>query len=553
MARELATTERPAGASADDRVQESGIQRGLGRVGEGRILLGLLLVVLVSHSLNMFRYPLYLGDEGIYLEQAWSVLREGKLSPYTYFYDHAPAGWLLLAWWIFLLPLKFRTFGMAVNAGRVLMLLLDLVSTALLYRIARKLAHSDAAAVITVVIFSLSPLALYYQRMVLLDNIMVFWVLVSLHTILSDDDRILTLVFGGAAFGIATLTKENAVFFAPVLAYLLYARLRGSHRWRFALAGWGVSALMVVSFYPLYAVLKNELLPSWSTIFTNAPAEHVAMLSTFLWQLGRHGGSVLDPYSDFWTFFWTKWWAKDPVIIVAGVSATVANLTIGWLGRRRGHLVAALLSVAFIFYLIRGSVILEFYVVPLLPFLALNVGLLADEALKRLPSKPALLALGGGLTALGFVFTTNPYTYDAYTLDLTQLQAQQLAYIRANIPTNAQILIDDDLWVDLHDPARGQPVYPYANSHWKIAQDPAIRDKLLKADWRNLDYLVMSNKLAQTFQINYAANDLPVQALAHSEVIWSESKGDVHVEIRKVIKQSDTTNSHVAGQAGGSQ
>jgi len=53
-----------------------------------------LLIGLVSHGWNMFRYPLYLTDEGIYMEQAWSVIKEGKLSPYTYFYDHAPMGWL---------------------------------------------------------------------------------------------------------------------------------------------------------------------------------------------------------------------------------------------------------------------------------------------------------------------------------------------------------------------------------------------------------------------------------------------------------------------------
>src|ERR1700761_9124140 len=85
-----------------------------------------LLIGLVSHGWNMFRYPLYLTDEGIYMEQAWSVLREGKLSPYTSFYDHAPMGWLALSAWVGVLPGGFSAFGNAINTGRVLMLLVHL-------------------------------------------------------------------------------------------------------------------------------------------------------------------------------------------------------------------------------------------------------------------------------------------------------------------------------------------------------------------------------------------------------------------------------------------
>src|SRR5262249_53423292 len=92
-----------------------------------QLLLPLALVVaFVSHGLNMFAYPLYLGDEGIYMEQAWAVLKGLGLTPYTYTYDHAPAGWLLIAAWLRLLPGGVAQWGMAENSGRVLMLLLAL-------------------------------------------------------------------------------------------------------------------------------------------------------------------------------------------------------------------------------------------------------------------------------------------------------------------------------------------------------------------------------------------------------------------------------------------
>src|ERR1700759_1333390 len=87
-----------------------------------------LLTGAVTHAYNLFNYPLYITDEGIYIQQAWSVLREAKLSPYTYFYDHAPAGWLAIAGWVALLPGQFQTFGNANDTGRALMVLVHLAS-----------------------------------------------------------------------------------------------------------------------------------------------------------------------------------------------------------------------------------------------------------------------------------------------------------------------------------------------------------------------------------------------------------------------------------------
>src|SRR5262245_29934420 len=77
----------------------------------------------VTHGWHLFRYPLFITDEGIYVQQAWSVISEGRLSPYTYFYDHAPAGWLVMAGWVSLLPGQFHAFGNEIATVRVLMLL----------------------------------------------------------------------------------------------------------------------------------------------------------------------------------------------------------------------------------------------------------------------------------------------------------------------------------------------------------------------------------------------------------------------------------------------
>src|ERR1700740_3005879 len=82
------------GAQAEKKVSAAG---SIGIWSERQVARLLLLVSLLSaaitHGYHLFLYPLYTTDEGIYVEQAWAVLREGRLSPYTYFYDHAPGGW----------------------------------------------------------------------------------------------------------------------------------------------------------------------------------------------------------------------------------------------------------------------------------------------------------------------------------------------------------------------------------------------------------------------------------------------------------------------------
>ena len=118
------------------------------------------------------------------------MLREGRLAPYTYFYDHAPAGWIFLAAWMGLTGGPF-TFGGAIDSGRVLMLLLHVAMVPLLYRVARKLGWPAGGRPGGRCLFSVSPLAIYYQRLVLLDNIMLFWVLLSLDLLLDGWGRLL--------------------------------------------------------------------------------------------------------------------------------------------------------------------------------------------------------------------------------------------------------------------------------------------------------------------------------------------------------------------------
>ena len=518
----------------------------------GRVLLAIcVLSGAVTHAYHLTLYPLYTTDEGIYIQQAWSVLREARLSPYTYFYDHAPGGWLMIAAYVLVLPMQFQTFGNAVNTGRVLMLMVHVANVFFLFQIAYRLSGSRLAAFVACFFFNFSPLAVFYQREVLLDNLMVFWVLFCLYLLTKGDGRIVTAALSGLMFGLAMITKENAFFFAPVIGYLLYRQVRGNHNRRFVTSYWGIAAAGPVSVYALYASLKNELLPSHLSFNLNSPpADHVALLYSVWWQLNRNQGGVFDPNSLFWRFSFDAWLPKDHIILIGGGIAMLAVLFIGMQNRERhpGLFIAGLLAASYSLYLVRGSVMLEFYVIPLLPFLALNLGLLFDHSLRTSSATSRMLLTAGLIAVLVMPFGGYLLAYndrgqvapaDLYNVPQTPMQVEEVAYVRQNIPASARIIMDDDIWADLHDRS---PVYANAHSHWKASGDPAIRDRLFHKDWHNIDYVVMSNKMRLAMQQNNGDGNESwiLDAIDnHSTRIWTLKRGDVELDIYRIDNSGD--------------
>ncbi|GGZ97566.1 ArnT family glycosyltransferase [Streptomyces echinoruber] len=539
-----ATGQAPAPAGrAPQPVVTLGRFRPLGR--RGRIALGAaVLMGLVTHGWHLFQYPLYLTDEGIYMQRAWSLVRQTSLSPYTYDYDHAPGGWIQLAGWAFPLPNQFETFGNAINTGRFLMLLVHLAGVVLLFEIVRRLTGSLLAASVTSFFYNVSPIAVYYQRQVLLDNLMMFWVLLSLYLLLCRDMRIRHALGAGAALGMALITKENAVFFVPTLVYLLHRRTRGSAQRRFAKSLWPFALAVPVGGYVLYAVLKNELMPSGLDFdLNNPPADHVSLLYTLWWQINRNQGSLVGHGS----LLYASWLPRDGVFLILGLLSVLAALYWGVRdrGRNPGFLIIGTLAFAYSLYLVRGSVLLDFYITPLIPLFAATIGMTADRLLRRFRPglRKALPAAFGAvvllLPATGYLLTVNDEgrvaIADQYQpkLNLTRMQERQVAWIRKNVPANARIIMDDDLWSELHDVP---PFYPFAHSHWNASSDPDVRDKLFAKNWRNIDYIIMSNKMRQAMDGNNGdgRENWILTALKNSRKVWETSQGDIKLQIYRV-------------------
>jgi len=527
-----------------------GRSKPLGRVGKVALTFA-IVSGLITHGYHLFDYPLYNTDEGIYVERAWSLIRESRLSPQTYFYDHAPGGWVILAFWEFVLPGHFEAFGNPVNGGRVLMLLLHVGSVFLLFEIARKLSGGLLAPVIATFLFNFSPLAIYYQRMVLLDNMMVFWVLLSIYLILRRESRIFTGLWSGLSLGLAVITKENAIFFAPTIFYLLSRRFRGDPNRDFALMFWLFAATTPILIYFLFATLKGELLPpSLDFSLSRTPQGHVSLLYEFWFQIHRNQGNLF--HHTHHSYLYTMWLPKDGFLLAAGTAAMVISLYVGWRERERdpGLLVAGTLAFEIAFYLARGSVILDFYVIPLIPLFALNIGLVADRAKRRLPAHTSRVAVPVAVACLASVLMLDPSgayfitrgqhhqlkLADVYYLPLTYLQREQIAWVRRHIPTSDKIITDEDIWVSLHDI---RPYYPYAQSHWNAASDPQVRNNIFHTNWRNIDYFVLSNGMKYAMNLNNTAGQEGWMLYAlnyHSTKVWQASRGNVKLAIYRVLK-----------------
>lgn len=528
----------------------------LARHREAIWVAALLLLAALAHGINMFGYPYYENDEGTYISQAWAVSHLGQLAPYTYWYDHAPGGWFQLAGWA-LLTGGYHAFGTTVNSGRVLMMLMQVASTLMVYLIVRAavahdrrpatgspwLAPAILAASIATVAFALSAYGLYYRRRVLLDNISAFWMLLSILLLLHGRLSLKRVWASAVALGISILSKELTVFLVPVLAALVWRRSHPSQRWLGSI-GWLAIVGSLVSLYPLMAALKGELFPSGTLL--GGSNEHVSLLETLAFQGARgKDGGLLEANSLFWLMV-ERWATEEPLLLLGGSGAMALSILLTpW--RPVAGLLGMCTAMLWLF-LGRGGIVIEFYLVPLLPLLAINLGVvigLLAGALRARVRRPAAIWLAVPLAASvgcaagtlqgfhgpNYGYRENPFV--AWTSTQADVQGQAVAWIREHLPPESRMIIDQAMWLDLHShPREDGPVFPYAHWYWKVDLDPEIRDDLFKNDRSNFDYVITTPQMRKDARIE--ALPLVSEVLVHSTEVASFDTGGWPVEVRQV-------------------
>lgn len=487
-----------------------------------------------AHAINMFYYPHYELDEGTYLMYAWAVTH-GSITNYPYGYGHPPLAWILIALWVQLTG-GFSTFGTAINSGRVLVLLLAIVSAWLVYRIARKMGAGLGACLLALAIFSFSPISITFQREVLLDNFATFWFLLSLYLVVASKSRLSYIVSAAICFGFSLLSKEVMIVYIPVMIYVTWLHTTRFQR-TFALVAF-IFIIFAAGFsFILMAALKGELFPySWHLPWDHHP--HLSLIDTFITQSQRsqvQGSFLLS---------WETWVTGDPVLMALGIAAPAFNLITGWWDRKR--LFLSLFALSFWVLLARGGVDFAFYIIPLIPLIALN----AVFALKTLTGWIAryvrfelvgiFLVLVALVALINYDWQRSTEPINLFTKRPALVQTEALTWIRTQVSRRAMIVINSNLYTDLHeqggDGVGDGATYPHAEVYWNVAFDPELHDTLLQDNWDRIDYIVADPGMLQDISTSGEDMDLIETALQHS-ILRVEFKGDEgeQVQIYQVI------------------
>ncbi len=477
------------------------------KISQKKNFLPLLLGVLSAliRAINLSGYPEFLGDEGIYASQAWWLVNFGQFSPYTYWYDHSPFGWLQIGFWQKLTGGPF-TFGFSVNSGRIFMTIIAGISTFLFFKIASKITKNKILAVFSSLIFIFSPLAIGYQKQLLLDNLTVLYFLASLYLLLIAQKRLAFFLLSGLTLGLAFLSKETALFLIPGLFFLVYKKSSGPTR-PFLILTWLVSLGFVILLFPLLAYLKLELLPaSWLP----GQRQHVSLLEAIIFQGEREGGTLFSPESDIRKSI-TAWLSTDKILPILGLWANFILLL-----NLKNPLSASffIMNLFFAWYLLRGGIVLGFYLVPQIALWCLSLALslkLVVYKTKNIFSKKKAIALAG--TTILLLIAQNP---QIYLINKNKKHLNSLDFLRKNVDPEAVLVTDPLFYLDLKaDPK--QPVFSRVEWFSKVEKDPQIREGKLENQWQKIDYLLTTPGIVGEIERNHY--QFIKQALDKAQVI----------------------------------
>ncbi len=472
-------------------------------------------LALFLHGYNMFAYPYYESDEGTYMSQAWSVESTGELTPYTYWYDHPPFGWYVLGAWVDLIGGDWNTFGNSLNTGRAFMLVLHLVQLWLVVYLAKKITGSRWLALLAGLLFTISPVTVYFQRRILLDNIMVTWLLISTALLHRPKMNLSSVLSSGLVFGFAVVTKVTSVMFGPPLLWKVVT----SHwpiKKNFRIFGWLAISGSVLSLWFIYALIKTEFFPNSGRVSLIGSTQYQASRGTEV-PFWHPASSFVDNLGS--------WMLLDKLYVYFLGICVLSAIFLACASRKYRFI--ALSTLFYFYFLIRGGVVIGFYILPLVPFAVIT----AVSLIKWLEENSLIIrwphwvkVLFVGLPLLVVLVGYYPKHIPKYlTKNETRNQVAAIRWVKENLPKNAAIMTDVYALTELHNPDYvNDKVFDNADWYFKIALDPEIRFEKYKNDWRNLDYVFLSHEMIYQSEVN----DLPVvrDAIRNSRPLikWTE-------------------------------
>src|SRR5438874_6361769 len=476
-----------------------------------------LAVLAYTHTVALGRTPAFLDDEGTYAAQAWSLITEHRLSPYTYWYDHPPLGWVQLAGWFEASGAMHRNTPIVASA-REFAAVCAVVSGALLFVLGRRAGLARWTAAVPVLALALSPLAVDYQRLAYLDNFATPWLLAAFVLVLSPKRRLWAAAGGGLCFAIACLTKETSLLLAPAL--FVAAWLHADRRTRrFTTTAVGSATALVLAFYPLFALLRGELIPG---------PGHVSLgqaIAFQLWSRPSTGSPLVA--SSFARTVVNGWLSLDAWLLAAGLVAAIACLV-----SRRLRFVTVALGVPVVVAL-RGGYLPQPFVIGILPFAALAVGGALD-LLRQVSIK--MVGLAAAVTAAALV-VPRWSDGDGSLLNLQEntSASQAVRWMGLHIPHRDRVIVDDSTWVDMVR----QGFSPHLGVVWMYKLnyqnnlDPSVRHALPDG-WRDCQYILATPILRKSVTTTPGGMKPIADALRSSHIVAIFGSGVSRVEVRRV-------------------
>jgi hypothetical protein len=222
-------------------------------------------------------------------------------------------------------------------------------------------------------------------------------------------------------------------------------------------------------------------------------------------------------------------------MLLAALAAIIPGL---FFRRARPFAVGYLIQLGLMF---KGGYVPKAYAIVLIPFAALLLATAVGELCKRHQTVVnrrrnnlgSIRQIVGVLltVALAGSFVTQALPQWQSNLQILatrnsgQYLTQTRAWIEKNVPKDAHIVVDDNLWVDAK-----QDGYNRMDWLYKIDLDPAVRINYPDAD-NSIDYIVI-DRLPESL-----LRGLPLihKAKSHSKIVFQAGNDDVQYTIYKVI------------------
>jgi hypothetical protein len=195
----------------------------------------------------------------------------------------------------------------------------------------------------------------------------------------------------GLCLGVAGLTKETTLAFLPVVAWALWQHSDPRNR-RLVVTIGTAACLLTLGLYPMYALLKGELVPG---------PGHTSLLGTVWWQLVERtsSGSVLDADSAVRQLL-GAWLSTDQVLVIGALLSAAVCV-------QRRSLRPLILAVVIGWVLIvRGGYVPYMQVIFLLPWSAILIAGAGELLVARIRRRPARWGVAVAASVLLVATTT---------------------------------------------------------------------------------------------------------------------------------------------------